>query len=559
MVKKDSLIKGTLILAAAALTARALGLFQRIPLSYMMGPDGNNAFTDANQLYLILLLVATAGFPSAISKMVSERYALGRPDEARRIFQAGLVFGAVTGLILAVALYALAPAYSELTKGASSTLAVRAIAPALLLFPIIAMMRGYYQGRQMMAAGGTSQIVEQFLRVLLGIGLGLFVLQLGWGEEWAAAAVSFGTVFGGLGALFVMLRFGRRLKRQDDAERNKNSLGAEASAAFMGGGKSASRSGEPLKYRSIYREILSMAMPAIVTSMAVNLVYLFDTALLPRLTESYYGLQTALAVKEDFSIKAISLAGIPPILAIALGSSIIPIIASAYSLRNMKEVEKQASMVMRIVCLTGVPVSLLLSIASFSITGLLFDGTKGYGIVAALTAGTILQITMMTSNSILYGMSKQKVSMRHTFVGLALKAGVSVALAPLMGVYGLIIGSTACFAAVTLLNLFHINRETKLVVFGKRWLPYAVAVAIPALAGWGAEYGVLHLTSGLPAKLSYLFAAGATAVVVGGLYLVLLFMLRVITSEDVATMPARLRKPFQKLLRIIPGASKSQS
>ncbi len=552
MVKKDSLIKGTLILALAALTARALGLFQRIPLDYMLGTEGSNAFTDANQIYLNLLIVATAGFPSAISKMVSERHALGRPDEAKRIFHAGLVFGAAAGLILAVALYMLAPAYANLSKGEGSVLAVRAIAPALLFFPIIAMMRGYYQGRQMMAAGGTSQIVEQFLRVLLGIGLGLIVIQLGWGERWVAAAVSFGTVFGGIGALIVMLRFGRRLKRQDEAEQFSGVGGAEASAALMGSRRNAG-SRKPLKYRSIYREIFAMSLPAIVTSMAVNLVYLFDTALIPRLTESYYGLQMALDIKKDFGIKAISLAGIPPILAIALGSSIIPIIASAYSLRNMNVVQRQASMVMRIVCFTGVPIALLLSIASFSITGLLFKGTSGYEVVAALTAGTILQITMMTSNSILYGMSKQRVSMRHTLIGLGLKVVASIALAPLIGVFGMIIGSTVCFAAVTLLNLRHINREVKLVVFGKRWLPYIAAVAISALAGWGAEYAVLELSKGLPAKLSYFLAAGTAAIVVGGLYFVLLIMLRVITADDISSLPGRLRKPFQRLMKLVPG------
>ena len=42
-------------------------------------------FNDANNIYLMLLIVATGGIPSAISKMISQRYALGRPDEAQRI------------------------------------------------------------------------------------------------------------------------------------------------------------------------------------------------------------------------------------------------------------------------------------------------------------------------------------------------------------------------------------------------------------------------------------------------------------------------------------------
>ncbi|RJX39385.1 polysaccharide biosynthesis protein [Paenibacillus pinisoli] len=556
MLKKESLLKGTIILAAAALVARFLGLFQRIPLDYMLGDEGNIAFTNANQVYMIVLMIATAGFPSAISKMVSERYALGRPDEAQRIYRAGLLFGLVTGFILAIALFALAPLYGAISKEPGSVMAIRAIAPALLFFPLVAMMRGYFQGRQMMSVGGTSQIVEQFARVILGLLLGWLVLELGWGDQWAAAAITFGSVFGGIAAFAVMLRFARKLKKQDSATAKPvRRMNAEASAALMpsfsSNASKSSKSPVTLSKRGIYKEILSMSIPSLVTSMSINLVLLFDVMLFNRLTENYYTLAEASAVAADYGIKAISLAGIPPILAIALGSSIIPIISSAFSLKNMDEVRRQASMVMRIVCFTGVPVALLLTVASTSVTGLLFSGPSGSGPVAALSAAAILQITMMTSNSIIYGMGKPRTSMTHTLIGLGLKVAVSIALGPFLGIYGLIIGSAVCFIAVTLLNLRSINGIVKLQVLGARWLPYIAAVALSALAGWGAELGVLKLTGAWPGKLSYLLAAIAAAAVVGGLYVILLLALRVIRPEDVTALPRPLRGPFNKLLRVV--------
>lgn len=552
MVKKDTLIKGTLILAAAALIARFLGLFQKIPLSYMLGDEGLNAFNSANYIYLLLLLVATAGFPSAISKMVSERHALGKEAEARRIYQASLVYGAVSGLILAAALFLLAPVYAAITKLEYTELSVRAIAPALLLFPIIAMMRGYFQGRQFMSAGGISQIVEQFLRVGLGILLGVIVLSLDWGDNWVAAAVTFGSVFGAIGAFLVMVRFARRMKKQDGESRSR--FNGEASAALMRSSRASVESN--LRYRTIYAEIFKMSLPAMVTSTAINLIYAFDTTLFLRLTERFYTAEGAIAASADYGTKALALAGIPPILAIALGSSIIPIIASAYKLKNMGEVQKQASVVLRVVCLTGVPIAMMFTVAAYSVNGLLFPlaedgGPSGSGAIAALCAGTILQITMMTSNSILYGMGKQRVSMRNTLIGLVLKVVVSIALAPYLGVYGLIMGSTVCFVAATLLNLRYINGEVKLVVLGKRWIPYLIAITIAALGGWGAEVGVIALTESWIAKLSYLTAAAVAAIVVGSLYAALLVLLKVVTAEDASSLPARLRKPFLKAMKLI--------
>lgn len=540
MLKKDSLIKGTIILAAAALTARFLGLFQRIPLDYMLGPDGQAAFNAANQLYLLLLTVATGGIPVTISKMISQRYALGRPDEAKRIYKAALLFGAVTGVILAAAMFVTAPAYAKISKVPYAALSLQAIAPALLLFPVIAMTRGYFQGRQIMSAGGISQIVEQILRIIGGIGLALIILGLGYGDDWGAAAIAFGSVFGSLGAFAVMLWFARKLKKQDAAEQ------PEAGGTVR---KSGSAAASKLPFRTIYREIFTMSIPAVVTAMTVQFVYFFDLSLFMRLTESLYTEESAAVILANYSTKAMALAGIPPILAIALGASIIPVISSAYSLKNIDEVQRQSSLVMRIVCFTGVPVALLLTVAAHSVTGLLFSSPSGSGAVALLTAGTIFQITMMTTNSVLYGLDKPRLPMMHTFAGFAMKVVLSLALAPWLGVYGLILSSSVCFIAITLLNVRAINREVKLNVLGRRWVPYLLAIAIPAAAGWGTEAAVLALTEGWQAKLSYLAAGGAAAIVVGGLYLVLLAALRVVTLEDIRSFPGPLRKLLTLILK----------
>jgi Membrane protein involved in the export of O-antigen and teichoic acid len=538
-MKKDSLIKGTLILAAAALIARFLGIFQRVPLDHILTENGGLYFAVANNVYLTLLVVATGGLPSAISKMVSERYALGREHEAKRVYQAALLFGLVTGVILTIALYIAAPYYAvHIAKTPGAEVAIRAVAPTLLIFPIIAMMRGYFQGRQFMMAGGMSQIVEQILRVIVGVALAYYVVSIDWGEKWGAAAASFGNVIGGVGALLVMIYYGRKLRRGDVAERPTVDIEAV---------KAASK----IPFRSIYREIFTMSIPIVITAMTVQIIYTFDSSLFVRLTETYYGYHDALKVLRDLSFKAQTVAGIPPILAIALSTSIIPVISSAYSLRNMKEVERQTSLVMRIVLFTGVPAALTLAAASYSVTGLIFTGPRGYGIVAALTAGTIFQITMMTSNSILFGLGKARIPMMNTFVGIGLKILCSYALAPIYGVYGVIMATSVCFVVMTWMNIEAIRREVKFTVLGSRWPSYLVTIVVSVAAGWGTEAGIRQLLDSWPDKLTYLVSAVAAGAVIGVLYLVLLVLLRVVTMEDAKSFPGPLRKLFVLLLKLL--------
>ncbi|GGD75294.1 putative polysaccharide biosynthesis protein [Paenibacillus nasutitermitis] len=552
MVKKDSLIKGTIILAAAALVARFLGIFQRIPLDNMLTVDGGNYFNVANNIYLMLLIIATGGIPSAISKMVSERYALGRPDDAQRIYRAALWFGAVTGLVVASLLYLFAPYIAtEISQHPGADISIRAIAPALLLFPVIAMMRGYFQGRQFMMAGGISQIVEQFMRVITAIGLVVLLLSWGWSDRWVAGAATFGSVLGSVGAFLVMLYYARRLRRQDAAEGP-----VKANAKKPGDGSSTSK----LAYRSIYKELFSISVPVVIAAMTVQFIYNFDILLFSRLTDAFYSSAEAGKLASKWlGFRAQGIAGIPPILAIALSSSIIPVISSAFSVRNMNEVERQTSLVMRIVVFTGVPAALMLTIASISVTGFLFDGTGGSGLVAALTAGTIFQITMMTSNSVLFGLGKPRLPMRHTLVGLAAKVILSLVLAPLMGAYGLILSSTICFVIIAYLNLREIRKDVPIKVLGSRWFGYGVTIAVSAAAGWLVDFAGRRLLDALPDKLTYFISAGAAGVVSLGLYVALLVLLRVVTQEDVRQFPGPMRKLLSPLMRLTARSKKAGS
>ncbi|SFF30531.1 stage V sporulation protein B [Paenibacillus algorifonticola] len=547
-MKKDSLIKGTLILAMAALVARMLGIFQRVPLEHMLSKEGLASFTVSNNLYLTLLIVATGGIPSAISKMVSERYALGRQQEAQRIYKAALLFGLVTGLILATLLYVFAPQLAASQDLPDAVFAIRAIAPTLLLFPLIAMMRGYFQGRQLMMAGGLSQIMEQIMRVIVGVGLAILVLAWGWGDQMGAAAASFGNFFGAIGAIAVMVWYAVKLRRTDKLEMDKMPADSEAAKTIALQKAEASR----IPFRTIYREIFSISIPIVVTAITVQLIYMVDNYLLMKLRAGVYSYDQAIEVLADFGGKAQSIAGIPPILAIALSTSIIPVISSAFSVRNMSEVNRQTSLVMRIVLFTGIPAALTLAVLAYSVTGLLFTGPQGSGIVAALTAGTIFQATMMISNSVLFGLGRPRLAMYNTLIGIGLKLLGSFVLAPIFGIYGLIAASTLCFIFITWFNLQSIRTYVQFNVLGRRWVPYFAAVLISMAAGWGVDKGLRWLLESfmLPDRLAYVISAIVAGAVIGGLYLGLLILLRVVTAEDVKTFPEPLRKLFAKLFRL---------
>ncbi|WP_042197796.1 putative polysaccharide biosynthesis protein [Paenibacillus camerounensis] len=535
MSKKESFVKGTLILAAAALIARVLGLAQRVPLEHLFNVTGNAAFAQANTVYLMLLPLATAGIPSTLSKMVSERYALNRPHEAQQVYRAALIFAAVVGVVMSALLYIAAPYYADYAKVPESTLAIRAIAPALLLFPTIAMMRGYFQGRNNMMAGGISQIVEQIARVSTAILLAYILLKQGYDNTWMAAGASFGSVFGSIGAFGIMLYYAMKMRRTEE----KAAL-YDSSAARL-----------PLL--GIYKSIFKLSIPIVLSSVTVPVVNFIDTTLIVPLLSGQTGLEEATRALGVYGNRAISVAGIPPVLAIALSTSLIPIISAAYARKDEQHLQRQVTLAMRISILTGTPIVVSLVVAAYSINGLLFSSLDGSGIVAMLTAGTIFQITMMTTNSILLGMGKSRISMYYVFAGILTKLAASFLLSKVFGIYGIIGATALCFIVITLLNLRMLKKIVPFTIMGKRWGGFTVAVLASGGIGYGLNEAGITLTRMMPDRIAFLITCLVVGAAVVVIYLVLLIVLGVFSRQEIAGYPRVLQKVLNPLMKLQPA------
>ncbi|OCT16607.1 hypothetical protein A8709_07990 [Paenibacillus pectinilyticus] len=557
-VTKDSLVKGTLILTVAALVARFLGVFQRIPLVHLLHEEGMGSYSIAFNLYSILLVIATAGIPSALSKMVAEKNAIGRPQEAQRIYRAAIWFAVVTGVVMTVILYVFAPIYAENIShgGPDATLATRAIAPAMLLFPLIAIMRGYFQGRQHMMPNGVSQVVEQIFRLITSIALAYFLLDISLG--WGVAGASFGGVVGGAAALAVMLYYAMKLKRHD-ALQTRQPAASQAAAAQIGATMADGQPKELTRYRDIYRSLLKLSIPIVVFSVTVTLVYAIDTSMIIPLLEDAIGRNEALGLVGIIGGRAQSLAGIPIILAIALSQSVVPIISAAYSRKDLKQVGGQTTRVLQLAILSGLPAVLMISIAARPLDFFLFGyEDSAYGIahgpamISLLTAGAMFQIVMQTSGAVLMGMGRMKPLMTHVAVGIAIKLLGSFVLGQWLGIYGIIISTGLCFIAMSWLNIRTLRQEVTFTILGRRFGGLILTIIVIGALGFTAEW--LTHTYVVPTPW-FRLNQGIQAVLICGftvaLYPIMLMLTKVVTKDDVKNFPSPVQKLIGKVSRVL--------
>ncbi len=526
-IRKDSLIKGTLILAAAAFIARFLGLVQRVPLQRYLEDYGMALYGISYNIYFALLIVATAGIPSALSKLVADRLALGKEHEAEQIYAAAARFAIVAGVFMTLLLYFTAPYYATYVAHVpESAQAIRALAPALLLFPLIAMMRGYFQGRQNMSAGGLSQIVEQILRVVTAVLLVYFLVRFGFSTETAAAGAAFGGVAGSLGAFLVMLYFWRKTKT---VPVQQPSVPEPEPIA--------------LSKRLIYGQIFRLALPISVISIIVPAFYFIDSSIVVPLIKGQLagGLREAQEVLGILVGRAQSFAGIPPILAIALSTSIIPVISAAYAKGDGAEVSKQASLALRLALLAGLPVVIMLIVSARAYNEFLFADAKGTWIIIALTGSALFQVLMMTSGAILMGLGRTRGPMYFVLFGVLLKLAISVALAPWFGIYGIIAATAIAFLFILLMNLRDLRRDVPFVILGRRWPGLLLSTLAMLAVGLFADR--VLLAAAWPSWL----AALSCSALLGLLYPYLLAVSGVFRRSDIALLPLRLQALVQRL------------
>ena len=158
-MKGSPFIRGTIFLTMATMISKMLGFIYVIPFTAMVGTSGYVLYTYAYRPYTIMLSIATMGLPLAVSKMVSKYDQLNDYHTVKRVLKSGIVFMFIMGVISCFTLYMLAPHLAKLvidgndqtgnSVGAVTT-NIRIVSFALILVPVMSLLRGFFQGFQSM-------------------------------------------------------------------------------------------------------------------------------------------------------------------------------------------------------------------------------------------------------------------------------------------------------------------------------------------------------------------------------------------------------------------------
>lgn len=450
--RKNSFVFQAGIMAAAGMLVKVISLIYRSPLLSILGLEGNNYYTAAVNIYTIVLLISSYSIPSAISKVIAQRLALGEYRNVQRVFQCALLYVLVIGGIAAVVTFAAAPYF--VSKNPNAATALRVLAPTIFFSGILGVLRGYFQAHSSMLHTSISQVLEQIINAAVSI-LAAYLLIRSVADQdattqaiYGSAGSAIGTGAGVLTGLLFMLwmylvnrSFIHRRVKRDRTEHLES-------------------------YGEIFRVIFTIVTPFILSTFVYNCSTVVNMSVFYHIMSSQnvdavtYGNQYGV-----FATQAVSIVNIPIAIASAMSSATIPTVSTTFARGETDKTREQITKAIYMTMLVAIPAMVGIAVLSRPIMQFIFPQKESLSLASGLLI--ILSVTVVTyclstlTNAILQGIGRVNTPVIHALAALIIQTVGLVLLLQFTsyGVYALAVANILYSLVMCVLNQIAVARH----------------------------------------------------------------------------------------------------
>lgn len=493
----NKLVYGAVVLFTANLINRILGFCYQYFIMRYIGSEAYGLFNMAFPVFMIALVLTTAGIPLAISKMVAEKVSLGKLQDAQKIFRVAFALLFFSGSVITVLLFSFTLKIADNFFPDPRVLPVFQICiPAVFIVSVSSAFRGYFQGLQNMIPSALSQICEQIFRVGTGFSLAIFLSAKG--IEWAAAGLAAGMLCGEIvGLLVIMIQYYfNRLKN-------------------FGSRK------QPEKTGTIIKNIFALSLPITGGRLVATSLSALDTVIIPRqLQAAGFSAAQATSLFGQLSGTALTLLTFPSVFTFALATSLVPAVSEAMAGNNYRMAQGVCSDALRFTLIVGIPSVITLYFFAGPLTAF-FNSRDVSEALKLLALGGLFIYLQQTTTGILQGLGKTLLPVLHSMAGALLRIPLLIYLTPKpeWGLLGTAVAYILGAFCIAFLNLMAINRHIGISFDLKKFIlqPFSAGLLLlllfrlasyypdktvyqyllTVIAGFVLYFGVLLLNGGL--------------------------------------------------------------
>ena len=308
-----------------------------------------------------------------------------------------------------------------------------------MVISFITVFRGFFQGFQNMTPSAVSQILEQVGRVVVGVGLAVFLLPKG--IEYAAGGAAFGATAGAvLGGSYLFTKY-KNVKKQYGIRKIKTNP-------------------------EVLNTILKIAIPISLGTTVGSIMNLIDSILVPqKLLQAGLTSTESTILYAQLTGKASVIVNVPLTLSMAICTSLIPIIAENFILKKHVELEEKMHVAMKMAIVIALPCAFGLFFLAGPVLKLIFPGrSEGGEILRYLSLSIPFIIVTQTTTSILQGTGNYIKPVVNLLIGCIVKIILTCTLVSIknINIYGAIIASISAYITAAILNLITLKFTLKI-------------------------------------------------------------------------------------------------
>jgi len=530
--ESKSFVGGASILALAGLIGKVIGMFYRVWLTGLITTEGMALYGYPYSVYSFLLVVSSAGLPTAISKMVSEQLVSGNTVGANAILRKTRRILLCTGAACTLIMGVLAKPIAAQMGDAASAPGFVALAPSIFFVCLLSSYRGYFQGMQNMTPTAISQLIETVGKVAFGY---YFVHEFSsYGLVWGAVGAIVGVTLAELLAmLFIMVRFGLHkatLPKRGDA-------GNQAIPDF-------------------YMRLFGIAIPVTIGASMMPIVNLVDAALVVnRLSKIGYAVEEARNAYGVLTSMVNTMVNMPAVVTLSFSMSLVPAISMAIAAKNRRALQRTVATGLKLALMFGSAAAVGMGLLSKQILTLLYSSQSaqslelGGKMLSVMSVGILFLSLVQTTTGMLQGLGKPGYPVKTLAVGVVFKIALNAVLIgiPSVNVLGAAYATVVCYGIAAIGNVFMV------IKLSKTKIALGDGLVRPVLTAAGMAAVVWAFVRFAGNRFSNTIVTGG-GVAIGVLtYVILALVLRALNENDWQMIPGG--RKILKLLHRKGGAS----
>ena len=536
-INKDGFMKGVVILMLSQIFIKLMGLIYRMYLTNKegFGDEGNAIYGGSFQIYALLLTISSIGVPNAVSKLVSERVAIGDHKSAHKIFKIALVtFGAIGFLCSLFLYYSASELANKWIQIPEAEMSLVTLSPSIFFVSIICAFRGYFNGRQCIKVMANSQSIEQIFKMLLTIIIVEFVAIIsGMDTALMAAGANLATTLSSILCFAYLYRYYSTVKKEIARE-------VKSSVNY--------------KYKGItkiIKEILYVSIPMSLTPILATINKNIDSITVVRGLKNFMSESMAKAEYGILTGKVDTLVTMPMSFNIAFTTALVPSVSSSKARGDLESAKRRIEFSILVTILIGLPCTVGIIIFAQQILDLLFPNQVAGAFILQASSTSILFIVLeQTISGVLQGIGKPIIPAIALGIGVVVKFFINNLLIPINpesnifgGTTGAAIGTTACHLIAFIIDLCVMNKYIKLKINKNNYIlkPIIACIIMAVCSIW-----VYNLLLGIFLEKLCTIISIFIAVVV---YIIVIFILRIFSKENMYMIPYGHK--IYKVLKII--------